>query len=304
MGFAACGIARVHLVPDTVMLAYDRWIENNHHGGMAYMANHRDIRRDPSLLLPGAVTLVSLAVSYTPPVVAPMIAHYAQGRDYHVVVRDMANRLAVAVVENHNAVEVADKATKLVDSTVIQSRVCIDTAPIFERYWAEQAGVGWIGRNRMLIVPGAGTEHFLCEILLTDVADNYDIPIPSRCGTCRRCLDACPTGALGEECLCAERCNSYLTIEHRGDFGEYSPQYPEDTPYIYGCDICQKVCPHNRHACPTQETAFHASDVLLAMTPDDWHSLTVEQYRDLFRHSAVKRTKYEGLMRNIRGLEK
>ena len=177
---------------------------------------------------------------------------------------------------------------------------------MLERYWAQQAGIGWIGRNHSLIIPNAGSFFFLGEIVTTIDFDSYDSPIPSHCGNCRKCLDACPTKALADN-LDARRCLSYLTIEHRGDFSEEMKQIISSSNsslaqpcYIYGCDRCQLACPYNRYAVPTEVKEFQPSDRFLSMQSVDWKSLTRNQFLELFRDSAVKRVKYEGLLRNIK----
>ena len=180
----------------------------------------------------------------------------------------------------------------------IEGRAFCDTAPVMERYWACQAGIGWKGKNQQLIIPKAGSAFFLGELFL-NVETEYDAPIENRCGTCRKCIEACPTGALSEENgLDARRCLSYLTIENRGEIpAEWSEKMGTT---LYGCDRCQQACPHHRYAEPTEVDEFSPSAQFLAMKPTDWAQLTVEQYRQLFKGSAVKRAKYEGLVRNIR----
>ena len=180
-------------------------------------------------------------------------------------------------------------------------RPCCDTAPMMERYWAWQAGMGWIGKHKNVILPGMGSYFFLGELLTTLSFDCYDEPLPNRCGTCTRCLQACPTGALKQEndriCFDARRCLSYLTIENRGDIPTDAAQAMGNC--IYGCDRCQQACPHNRNAQPTEVEEFRPSAEFMAMQPADWAQLTPEQYRRLFRGSAVKRAKFDGLSRNI-----
>lgn len=242
---------------------------------MDYMAGHMDMRLDPRLLVEGVKTIVSVAMNYLPPQRAAGISLYAQGRDYHDVMRE---RLKMLMEE--------------IGGT---GRVFVDTAPVLERYWAWRSGLGWIGRNHQLIIPGQGSTCFLGELFLTEEADNYDTSLPGGCGDCLRCVDACPTGALTKEGMDARQCLSYLTIEHRGAL----PKGTQLKETFYGCDRCQEVCPHLRGACPTAETAYFPSETLLAMTPEDWRGLTVEQYRELFRGSAVKRAKFEGLKRNL-----
>ena len=176
-------------------------------------------------------------------------------------------------------------------------RAFCDTAPVLERYWAVQAGLGWVGRNRQLVIPRAGSMFFLGELFL-DVELAYDSPVTPRCGTCRACLDACPTGALAVGApFCAGKCLSYQTIENRGDIPSDIAACMGDT--VYGCDRCLDACPWNRFATPTDDPQLQPNEELLRMTRADWLGLTVEQYRRLFKGSAVKRAKYEGLMRNI-----
>ena len=173
-------------------------------------------------------------------------------------------------------------------------RAFCDTAPVLERYWAERAGLGWTGRNHQLIIPHAGSMFFLGELFVQEELE-YDSPIPNRCGRCHACLDACPTSSIisNQSSFISSRCLSYLTIEHRGPIPHSSLKN------IYGCDICQLACPWNRFAVPATEPAFQPSEALLTMTKEKWHNLTEEQYRILFKGSAVKRAKYSGLMRNI-----
>ena len=181
------------------------------------------------------------------------------------------------------------------------SRVFTDTAPVDERFWAWKSGLGWIGKNSQLIIPGAGSYFFLGELFLTLPADAFDSPVENRCGTCTKCLRACPAQCLSERGLDARKCLSYLTIEYRGE------ELPEGTgekmgEMFYGCDRCGDVCPWNRLARPTNIEAFQPSPALLAMTWEDWRHLTLEEYRTLFKGSAVKRAKYEGLKRNIEAM--
>lgn len=289
LGFAACGLAPALPLDAAHAARVRQWLAEGRHGDMAYLANHLEKRLDPRLLVEGAQTVVSVALNYyTGTSLAPEgydFARYAQGRDYHDVVREKLRALMAALgLQEHT-----------------DGRCFCDTAPVDERYWAMRCGLGWNGRSGQLVIPGAGTYFFLGELILLHPADAYDSPVPSRCGTCRSCIDACPTGALlGDGSLDARRCLSYLTIEHRGDL-------PADTGdhmghCVYGCDRCAEACPWNRFARPTAETDFQPSDALRRMTADDWQHLTPEQYRTLFKGSAVKRAKYEGLLRNIRAL--
>ena len=286
LGFQSCGLAPAELVDTSYMDYYRQWLFQGNHGEMHYLEHHIELRRDPRLMLDGTQTIVSLAMSYHPGTgeTQEALAWYAQGKDYHDVVREKVRQLAVAL-------------------NLTDYRICVDTAPIMERYWAWRCGLGWIGRHTQLVIPHIGSAFFLAELLLTLKADRYDQPLTDSpftqlCGLCRRCLQACPTEAISSKGLDARRCLSYLTIEHQGELP------PWTTPHLkkcfYGCDRCLRACPHLSDDKPTPLSEFRPSAELLAMTPEDWHALTPEQYRQLFRGSAVKRAKYEGLMRNIK----
>ena len=326
LGFSACGLAPAAPISEERQAEYRAWLDEGAHADMDYLARNTDKRFDPRLLVEGARTVVSLAVNYYPgnwdevmkkhgftddfskteaifdkterafhkaqnTKNAPntwKLARYAYGSDYHEVVKDMLRKLLVAL--------------GLREGT--DGRCFVDTAPIDEKYWAEQCGLGWRGRNSQLIIPQAGSYYFLGELVLTHEADRYDRPATNRCGPhCGACLAACPTKALrGDGTLDARRCLSYLTIEHRGDI----PAEAADklAPCIYGCDRCAEVCPWNiTYASPTPIEALQPRRALLAMTPEGWRKLTVEQYQLLFRKSAVKRAKFEGLTRNIRATD-
>ena len=249
---------------------------------MDYMAHNIDKRLDPCLLMPGVKSIVCVALNYAPAERMPegelQFAAYALGQDYHDIVKSRLHALAARL-------------------NITTYRAFCDTAPVLERYWAAQAGLGWLGRNHQLIIPHAGSMFFLGELFL-DIKLDYDKPMPSRCGTCHACLDACPTGALcSDGTFRSSSCLSYLTIENRDGI---PPEYADKMGNtVYGCDRCQDACPHNRFATPTTEPQLHPKPELLQMKRTDWQQFTVEQYRSLFKGSAVKRTKYEGLMRNI-----
>jgi Uncharacterized Fe-S protein len=306
LGFCACGIAPAAPVESLYAEAFRQWIGQSHHAGMQYMANYEDKRLDPRLLLPGAQSILVVALNYYPEKrLEPsqlQFAYYAYGKDYHDVMRDRLRQLAGIIFPYKKSVissaegETEDPLFKL----------CCDTVPFLDRYWAKRAGLGWIGKNTNLIIPKVGSYCFIGAIITTLPADRYDSPMPEHCGTCEQCLKACPTKALcAPHSLDARRCLSYLTIENREEIpSQYhsalgSSQLHSSGASIYGCDRCQQACPHNRFAQPTQVSEFSPSDEFLAMQPDDWQHLTPETYRQLFRGSAVKRAKYEGLMRNI-----
>ena len=315
LGFFSCGIARAEAVDNDTAEGYRRWIADGNHASMQYLADNVDKRLDPRLLMDGVKSIVCVALSYAPAKRIPadqyQIACYAYGKDYHDVMKQKLHSLAAAC-------------------GITTYRAFCDTAPVLERYWAQKAGLGWIGRNRQLIIPHAGSMFFLGELFLTEELE-YDTPARNRCGRCHACIDACPTQALKPifshnpnsssqfliphtSFLISNKCLSYLTIEHRGPFPHPTLDSHSSlfigfpfgrrtlflhSSFIYGCDRCQDACPWNRFAVPTTEPSFQPSDALLGMTKEAWHNLTDEQYRQLFRGSAVKRAKYEGLMRNI-----
>lgn len=298
LGFFACGLSAAAPIDKQRAQRRERWVAEGCHAEMSYLERNEDKRRDPRLLVEGAQTVVSVALNYYTFVPDTEhggerhipIARYARGRDYHDVMKQRLHALLHILAEKYG------------EPSLAGSRAFVDTAPIDERHWAWRSGLGWIGKNTQLIIPGAGSYFFLGELLLTLPADNYDSPIKNRCGTCRRCLTSCPTQALSEENgLDARRCLSYLTIEYRGE------NLPEGTGRkmgntFYGCDRCSDCCPWNKWAHPTAETDFQPSQALLNMTFEDWKKLTIEEYRKLFKGSAVKRAKFEGLTRNIRTL--
>lgn len=293
LGFDACGIAEV-APADTEAQFFDRWIAEGCHAGMKYMENYRDIRLNPAGLVEGARSVISVALNYYPAQKqspdAPRISYYAYGKDYHVVLKDKLRQLWQCITDELSA-------STNPPASPPAARVFTDSAPLLERYWAWKAGLGWIGKNTNLIIPGKGSFFFLGEIVTT-LALDYDTPRENRCGNCRRCLDACPTGALAAaRHLNANRCLSYLTIEHTGDIPPELASRLGDR--LYGCDTCQEVCPWNRLAVPTREEAFTPSSAFLSLTKDALADFTREDYNRIFAGSAVKRAKYEGLLRTI-----
>lgn len=293
LGFFVCGFARAEPVSEAMRRHYLGWLADGRNADMAYLGNNLDKRFDPRLLMPGVKTIVVVAQNYFParrlPEGEPQIADYALGLDYHDIVKQKLRQLAATV-------------------GIADYRAFVDTAPVLERYWAVRAGLGWIGKNQQLIIPHAGSEFFLGELFVT-VELPPDEPLPNRCGTCHRCVDACPTHALSLPATCVEGygditrfdarlCLSYQTIENRGELTVDAKAAMGDT--FYGCDRCQRACPWNRFAKPSTEPLLQPREELLAMTRQKWENLTEEDYRRLFKGSAVKRAKYEGLMRNIK----
>ena len=293
IGFSACGLAPAGPVAEERAAELRQWLVEGCHADMAYLENHVEKRLNPCLLVDGAQTVVSVAVNYySDQVPAPSstqwrLARYAYGTDYHEVVKGMLHRLLELL-----GPEAGER-----------SRAFVDTAPVDEKYWARRCGLGWQGRNSQLIIPQAGSYFFLGELILTEKCDEYDDFMPNRCGTCRRCVEACPKGALrGDGLLDARRCLSYLTIEHRGPLP--TEESRQMSPCFYGCDRCAEACPWNeRFARNTEVEELQPRPTLLCMDKADWQQLTREQYTEIFRKSAVKRAKFEGLRRNIDAME-
>lgn len=278
LGFSSCGLSPTESVEESHARFFRKWLSLGYHAEMQYMVNHQEMRLHPELLVPGVRTIISVAFCYRPENPVPFLSMYAQGEDYHTILRI--------------------RLTQLMQAIGATGRCFVDTAPVLERYWAWRSGIGWIGKNAQLYVPGVGSTVFLGELFVMEEADTYDSPIPSSCNNCMLCRHDCPHGALTEEGVDARRCLSYLTIEHRGSL----PPGLQLQDGFYGCDRCLVACPHPHQY--TQEPAFLPSQELREMSMEDWQQLTPERYTQLFRKSAVKRAKYEGLLRNIRALNK
>ena len=284
LGFFSCGIAKAEPVDKEEKEKYLQRVLSHSYAEMDYMYHNVEKRLDPTLLVPGTKSIISVALNYAPSARqnedSYKLASYALGHDYHFIIKNKLRALA-------------EKFQWDTDSY----RVFVDTAPVLERYWAYMAGLGWIGRNNLLIIPHAGTMFFLGEIFV-NFELKYDKPIASYCGKCNKCIENCPTHALSTKHFDASLCLSYQLIENRGELSETAKRAMGDT--IYGCDRCQQACPWNRFSTPTTESELQPSNDLLAMSKEDWINLDIEKYRKLFKGSAVKRAKYEGLMRNIK----
>lgn len=288
LGFLACGVARAGFLEEEAS-RLEQWLRSGKNGQMGYMANHFDMRLDPRKLVPGAKSVISLAYNYfTEPKQedpdAPKLSTYAYGRDYHKVVKQRLKPLMAFIAELFGDVDM---------------RCFTDSAPVLEKAWAEKAGIGWRGKHTNVIRQGNGSFFFLCEIIL-DLELAPDVPATDHCGTCRRCIDACPTAAITPYGVDGSKCISYFTIELKdgipADAGDFKN-------WAFGCDICQQVCPWNRFSQPHSEPQFEPRPELMALTKDEWHGMTEVVFDELFQGSPVKRTKYEGLMRNLRYLE-
>ena len=287
LGFEFTGFARAERL-DVEARRLEAWLRQGAHGKMAYMENHFELRIDPTKLVPGAKSVICLTFNYHNPdkqqdPEAPKISRYAYGDDYHHVVKHRLKSLLAYIQD-----EIGE----------VHGRCFVDSAPVLERDWAARAGIGWNGRHTLTINPRRGSYFFLAEIIC-DLPLVYDEPIRDHCGTCRRCIDACPTEAISPEgyFLDASKCISYLTIELRDEIPAAFKGKLDN--WMFGCDVCQDVCPWNRFAKPHTEPAFEPHPDLLAMQRRDWLELTEEVFGKVFRKSAVKRTKFAGLKRNI-----
>lgn len=289
LGFHACGVTKAQPVNEQEASRFQEWLHDGHHATMQYMENHLDKRLNPQLLMEGVQSIVCVALNYKPSQQLDddtyQLAAYALGQDYHDIIKEKLHHLAAFIKRQCS------------EDDSFTYRSFSDSAPVLERYWATQAGIGWIGKNHQLIIPHAGSMFFLGELFL-NIPLAYDNPIESHCGHCQRCVDACPTGALSNEGdMKAERCLSYLTIENRGEIPQEMVKMMGNT--IYGCDRCQQACPWNTMGSPTLEPSLQPKKELLQMTKEQWQQLSEDDYRRLFKGSAVKRVKYSGLMRNI-----
>lgn len=287
LGFSFCGISRSSYLEEEAP-RLESWLKNNYHGQMKYMENHFDIRLNPKLLVDDAKSVITLMYNYFTTDEQKdqnyKIAKYAMNEDYHVVIKNKLNAFIHLLKKN-----IGD----------INARGFTDSAPILERVWAKKSGIGWIGKNSLLINRQQGSYFFLAEIVL-DVELEYDIELEKDyCGTCKACIEACPTEAIVDnQIIDGSKCISYLTIELKEETipKEFKNKLKN---YIFGCDICQEVCPWNRFSLPHQEEKFKAKNELLQMQKEDWEDLTEEVFNSLFKYSAVKRTKFKGLKRNI-----
>ena len=280
LGFDACGIAKAEPLPDDKR-SLQNWLEKGYNGQMTYMANHFDKRTNPQLLLTNAQSIIVVLLNYFPatkqPTNAPQIAKYAYGKDYHFIVKNKLKELQAFINQQANN----------------ESMVFCDSAPVLERRWAERAGLGWIGKSGLLINQALGSYCFIGELITTLPLD-YDTPQKERCGSCTACIDACPTNALTAYNLNANRCISYLTIEHRGEISDALK--PLMGNRLFGCDACLDACPWNKKAKINQTTELQPNPALFTI---DWAQFSRSTFKQLFRHSALERAGYQKLRNRL-----
>lgn len=292
LGFAFCGVAKAEFMePEARQL--ESWLNGGNHARLDYMANHFDKRVDPTKLVPGAKTVIVLGFNYypedeSPSIEEPKIARYAYGEDYHFVVKRRGKELLKQLEAQYGAIE---------------GRVFVDSAPVLERQWAQRTGQGWLGKNTLLLRRDMGSYFFLCELII-DLAFEPDGPMDDFCGTCTKCIDACPTDAIAPNgyLLDAGKCISYLTIELKESIDESFRQNMEG--WAFGCDICQEVCPWNRFSKPHQDEELAPIPVLSSLKAEDWLAMTDESFRKVFKKSPLKRKGLPGLQKTVSFIKK
>ena len=291
LGFDYCGISKAEKL-ETEEVNLNTWLSKGFHGKMAYMENYFDLRLDPTKLVPGAKSVISLLYNYYPGHDEQAhskykIAKYAYGKDYHFVIKDKLKAFLDCLQE-----EIGE----------VNGRFFVDSAPVMERQWAAKSGLGWLGKNTLLINNKQGSFFFIAELIL-DLELEYDRPVKDYCGTCTKCLDACPTDAFADAgILDASKCISYLTIELKGAIPEEFKGTYEN--WVFGCDICQDICPWNRFSKRHNDSDFKKNKGVKAVVDKEWVEFTEEVFREIFKDSPVKRTKYRGLQRNINFINK
>ena len=285
-GFQSCGISKAEFLEEEAP-RLETWLNKGYHGEMQYMENHFDKRLDPTLLVDGAKSVISLSYNYFPKVKIDeinnfKISKYAYGEDYHEVIKDILKGMVTELQE-----EIGE----------FGFRVFVDSAPVLEKAWARKSGLGWVGKNANLITKKHGSFYFLAEIIC-DLELDYDLAVTDHCGSCRACIDACPTQAIvSDRIVDGSKCISYATIELKNQIPDYFNGKMDD--WIFGCDVCQDVCPWNRFSAPTLQEKFAPNFQKLNFRKNEWKELTQELFSEIFKKSAVKRTKFSGLMRNI-----
>ncbi|WP_159801040.1 tRNA epoxyqueuosine(34) reductase QueG [Flavobacterium sp. MK4S-17] len=289
LGFLSCGIAKAGFLEEEAP-RLEKWLNESRHGKMQYMENHFDKRLDPTLLVDGAKSVISLLLNYYPTHKqvsdSYKISKYAYGQDYHFVIKSKLKELLYSVNENIGEVN---------------GRAFVDSAPVLDKAWAARSGLGWIGKNSNLLSKQVGSFFFIAE-LIVDIELEYDLPVTDHCGSCTACIDACPTQAIVQPYIVdGSKCISYFTIELKDNLPQELKGSFND--WAFGCDVCQDVCPWNRFSKPHSEPLFSPNPDLLSMTKKDWEEITGDTFSKVFKNSAVKRTKFEGLKRNINFLK-
>lgn len=289
LGFLSCGVSKAEFLEEEAP-RLEAWLKQQYHGEMGYMENHFDKRLDPTLLVPGAKSVVSLLLNYFPKEQqrddSYKISKYAYGTDYHFVIKDKLKTLLHYIQETIGAV---------------QGRVFVDSAPVLDKAWAVRSGLGWMGKHSNVLTKQTGSFYFIAELII-DLELEYDTPVTDHCGSCTACIDACPTQAIVQPYVVdGSKCISYATIELKESIPSDFSGHMDD--WMFGCDVCQDVCPWNRFSKVHREPLFQPKPALLQYSKKEWEELTEEVFQELFRKSAVKRTKYSGLKRNINFLK-
>jgi epoxyqueuosine reductase len=290
LGFLSCGISKAAFLEEEAP-RLEKWLNNNMHGEMQYMENHFDKRLDPTKLVEGSKSVISLLLNYFPSEIqkdpdAPKISKYAYGTDYHFVIKDKLKSLLHFIQD-----EIGD----------VHGRAFVDSAPVLDKAWAAKSGLGWVGKHSNLLTQQVGSFYFIAE-LIVDLELDYDSITSDHCGTCTACIDACPTQAITEPYVVdGSKCISYFTIELKENIpSNFKGQFDD---WMFGCDVCQDVCPWNKFSKAHSEPLFNPHPELLSMTKKDWEDITEDTFKKVFQKSAVKRTKYSGLIRNIEFLK-
>jgi epoxyqueuosine reductase len=289
LGFLSCGISKAGFLEEEAP-RLEKWLTNNMHGQMQYMENHFDKRLDPTKLVDDSKSVISLLLNYYPSQTQTdasyKLSKYAYGTDYHFVIKDKLKALLNFIQE-----EIGE----------VHGRAFVDSAPVLDKAWAAKSGLGWIGKHSNLLTQQVGSFYFIAE-LIVDLDLEYDTPTTDHCGTCTACIDACPTQAIVESHVVdGSKCISYFTIELKESIPTEFKGKLDD--WMFGCDVCQDVCPWNRFSKPHSEPLFNPHPELLSMTKKDWEDITEDVFKNVFKDSAVKRTKFTGLKRNIHFLK-
>jgi len=290
LGFLSCGISKAEFLEEEAP-RLENWLQKYHHGQMSYMENHFDKRLNPKLLVEDSKSVISLLLNYFPSEKqnesSYKISKYAYGNDYHFVIKEKLKELLFFIQNEIGAVS---------------GRAFVDSAPVLDKAWAAKSGLGWIGKNSNLITQKVGSFYFIAELII-DLELEYDTITTDHCGTCTACIDSCPTQAIvAPYVVDGSKCISYYTIELKDNLPQEMKGKFED--WIFGCDVCQDVCPWNRFSKPHSEPLFNPNSELLSYTKKDWEEITEDTFKQVFKNSAIKRTKFEGFKRNISFLKK